>query len=111
VTVRTQPSGQTCAVSGGTGTVAAADVTSVVVTCTTTPPVTFSVGGTTSGLSGAVVLQNNGGDNLSVTTNGAFAFATKLASGSAYSVTVLTQPSGQTCTVSGGTGTVASAHV
>src|SRR5207253_6507664 len=58
-----------------------------------------------------VVLQDNGGDNLSVAANGSFTFATKLASGSAYSVTVLTQPSGQTCAVTAGTGTIASANV
>ena len=111
VTVKTQPSGQTCAVSGGTGTVGSANVTSVGVTCTTTPPTTYSVGGTVSGLTGTAVLQDNGGDNLSVTANGSFAFATKLTSGSAYSVTVLTQPTGQTCTVGGGTGTVGSANI
>jgi len=72
---------------------------------------TYSVGGTVSGLTGTVVLQDNGGDNLSVTANGSFTFATKLATGAAYAVTVLTQPTGQTCTVSGGTGTVASANV
>src|SRR6202012_5036724 len=71
---------------------------------------TYSVGGTVSGLTGTVVLQDNGADNLSVTANGTFTFPTKLVSGSAYSVTVLTQPSGQTCTVSGGTGTVGSAN-
>ena len=75
----------------------------------TTP--TYSVGGTVSGLSGTVVLQDNGGDNLSVTANGSFTFPTQLASGAAYAVTVKTQPSGQTCTVSGGSGTVASANV
>jgi len=75
----------------------------------TTPA--YSVGGTVSGLTGTVVLRDNGGDNLPVAANGSFAFATKLTSGSAYSVTVLTQPSGQTCTVSGGTGTVGSANV
>jgi hypothetical protein len=111
VTVKTQPSGQTCAVSGGTGTVASANVTSVAVTCTTTPPVTYSVGGTVSGLTGTVALQDNGGDNLSVTANGSFTFPTLLASGSAYSVAVLTQPTGQTCTVGGGSGTVGSANV
>ena len=64
----------------------------------------FTVGGTVSGLSGTVVLQDNGGDNLSVTANGSFTFATKVASGSAYSVTVKTNPSGQTCTVTSGSG-------
>ena len=39
----------------------------------------YSVGGTVSGLSGTVVLQDNGGDNLSVSANGSFTFATSLA--------------------------------
>ena len=74
-------------------------------------PTTYSIGGTVSGLSGTVVLQDNGGDDLSVSGNGAFTFATKLPSGAAYNVTVKTSPSGQTCTVGGGSGTVASANV
>ena len=108
VTVKTNPSGQSCSVSGGSGTVASANVTSVAVTCTTS---TYSVGGSVSGLSGSVVLQDNGGDDLTVSGNGAFTFATAVATGVAYNVTVKTNPSGQTCTVSGGSGTVASANV
>jgi hypothetical protein len=72
---------------------------------------TYTVGGNVSGLSGTVVLQDNGGDNLSLTANGAFTFATALAGGTAYAVTVKTNPSGQTCTVSNGTGTIASANI
>ena len=110
VTVKTNPSGQTCSVSNGSGTVGSANVTNVSVACTTTP--TYSVGGSVSGLSsGSVVLQDNGGDDLSVSANGPFTFATKLASGAAYAVTVKTNPSGQTCSVSNGSGTVGSANV
>src|SRR5262249_10165965 len=72
---------------------------------------TYTVGGTVSGLSGTVVLQDNAGDDLSVTANGSFTFATALASGAAYAVTVKTNPSGQSCTVSSGSGTVGSANV
>ena len=108
VTVKTNPSGQTCSVSSGTGTVGSANVTNVAVTCATN---TYSVGGSVSGLSGTVVLQDNGGDALSVSSNGAFTFATKLATGAGYNVTVKTNPSGQTCSVSSGTGTVGSANV
>src|SRR5690242_965725 len=71
----------------------------------------FTVGGTVSGLSGTVVLQDNGGDNLSVTANGSYTFATTGTSGAAYSVTVKTNPSGQTCTVTNGSGTIGSANV
>ncbi len=108
VTVKTQPTGpaQTCVVTSGTGT-ANANVTSVVVTCTTSV-VNYTIGGTVSGLSGSgLVLQNNGGDNLAISANGSFTFATAIAAGSTYSVTVKTQPSNpaQTCTVAGGSGT------
>jgi len=71
----------------------------------------FTVGGTISGLSGTVVLQNNAGDNLSLSADGPFTFATALADGSTYAVTVLAQPPGQTCTVANGNGTIAGAGV
>ena len=110
VTVKTNPSGQACTVSTGSGTVGSANVTNVAVTCSTIA--SYSVGGTVSGLSsGTVVLQDNGGDDLSVAANGPFTFATPVASGAAYSVTVKTNPSGQACTVSSGSGTVGSANV
>jgi predicted transcriptional regulator len=108
VTVLTQPTGQTCTVSSGSGTVNSANVTAVAVTCTDIP---YTVGGTASGLTGTVVLQNNAGDDLSVSTNGSFTFATSLTHGDAYAVTVLTQPAGQTCTVSSGSGTVSGANI
>ena len=58
-----------------------------------------------------MVLQDNGGDDLSVSASGAFTFGTGLTSGSAYSVTVKTNPAGQTCSVANGSGTVGSAGV
>jgi hypothetical protein len=107
VTVKTQPSNpaQTCSVGNAAG-VANANVTNVNVTCST---VTYTIGGTLSGLtSSTLVLQDNGGDNLSLTTNGTFTFATALAAGSSYNVTIKTQPSSQTCSVAKGSGTVSS---
>ncbi|MEM7179717.1 MAG: hypothetical protein AAF518_02310, partial [Spirochaetota bacterium] len=82
-------------------------------TASTTTTTTYSVGGTIKGLGGTVVLQNNGGDNLTLSSEGNFSFPTSLADGSAYSVTVLTQPStpSQTCTVTSGTGTITTANV
>jgi hypothetical protein len=89
----------------------AAAVTNVAVTCGAVP--TYTIGGTVSGLGTgkSVVLQNNGGGNLTLSANAPFTFATALTSGSAYAVTVLTQPVGQACTVASGTGTVAAANV
>jgi hypothetical protein len=106
VTVLTPPSGQSCVVTNGSGTIAA-NVTNVAVTCSSSPPATFTVGGSVSGLSGTVVLQNNGGDNRAVSANGAFTFATGIARGGTYRVTVLTPPSGQSCVVANGSGTIA----
>jgi hypothetical protein len=65
---------------------------------------TYTVGGSVAGLSGTLGLQNNGRDTLSVTVNGPFTFSTALEDGSAYSVTVSSQPTGQTCVVTGGSG-------
>src|SRR2546425_6755184 len=75
------------------------------------PASSFAIGGTTSGLSGTVVLQNNGGDNLSISVNGGFTFAAALTNSSPYAVTVLAQPAGQTCTVANGVGTLAGANI
>jgi Fe-S cluster biogenesis protein NfuA len=101
VTVKTQPSGQTCSVSSGSGT-ATANVTNVAVSCSAN---TYTIGGSVSGLSGSVVLQNNLGNDLTVSANGSFTFTTAISHGGAYAVTVKTQPSGQTCSVSSGSGT------
>jgi hypothetical protein len=74
---------------------------------------TYTVGGAVSGLGAdqLLVLQNNGGDNLSVNSNGAFTFASQIASGSAYAVTVLTQPTGKSCVVTAGSGTIPANNV
>ena len=40
-----------------------------------------------------IILQNNGGDDLSVTDNGSYNFAAALDDESNYNVTILSQPS------------------
>jgi hypothetical protein len=68
----------------------------------------FTVGGTISGLglASSVILQNNSADDLTVTADGTFTFATSLTPGWSYNGTVKTQPAAKTCTVTNGTGTV-----
>lgn len=82
-------------------------------TTTPPPPSTYTIGGNVTGLASgqSVTLQDNGGDNLVVTANGPFTFSTALATGARYDVTISLQPSGQTCTVNNGSGTVASSNV
>jgi len=113
VTVKTQPTNawQTCTVSGGSGTVAAANITGVVVTCVTN---TYSVGGAISGLAGVgLVLQDNATDDIGAGASSAFTFPTKIASGKAYAVTVKSQPTSpsQTCTPTTASGTITNAAV
>ncbi|MDP1827899.1 MAG: hypothetical protein Q8L48_31790 [Archangium sp.] len=99
VSITAQPFNGTCTLMNGTGT-ATADVT-LQVTCT---PL-FSIGGTVAGLAAgqSVTLLNNGGDAVSVSADGAFAFPTRIAG--AYAVTIQTQPGGQSCTLANETGT------
>lgn len=108
VTVLTQPATQTCTVTNSSGTAGSTNITDVQVTCSTNA---YTVGVTVSGLSGTVVLQNNGADNLSINSDGAFIFSTFVAEGASYNVTVLTQPATQTCTVTNASGTIAGANV
>jgi hypothetical protein len=109
VSVLTQPANptQTCTIANGSGT-ATANVTNVTVNC---PAATYSVGGVVVGLEGktptppnqvnlpltdnSFALQDNTGDNLIVTQNGPFTFATPVALNGAYDATVFTAPSTQ----------------
>jgi len=80
-------------------------------------PSVCSVGGTVSGYgsSSALVLETNtqsiAMQQQAITGNGPFAFSQLLISGDTYNVTVVTQPTGQTCTVTNGSGTIAAANV
>jgi hypothetical protein len=73
----------------------------------------YTIGGTVTGLDSgtSVTLQNNAGDNTTVSADGSFAFPTGLAYTSSYAVTVLTQPTGRTCFVVNGAGTVPTTNV
>jgi len=97
VTILTQPEGETCSVANGAGNVNSENVTNIAVTCANNG---FSVGGSISGLSGVLVLENNGGDELALASDGDFTFQNLVAEGSSYQVTVKVQPENQTCGVS-----------
>jgi formylglycine-generating enzyme required for sulfatase activity len=113
VTVFSEPSSpnQTCSVSNGSGTISGANVSNILIICST---INYKIGGTITGLSGDVlVLQNMGSDNLDIYTEGEFTFSTSVPDLSDYNVTVLTQPSipNQTCTVSSGNGKVSGSDI
>jgi hypothetical protein len=71
----------------------------------------YTIGGTVSGLSGTLVLQNNGGDDLTVSADGAFTFAASVRYGSTYDVTIYSRSVIQTCVVNAGSGTVPDQNV
>jgi hypothetical protein len=72
---------------------------------------TYTVGVSISGATGELTLQNNIADDLLVPGIGDFVFGTELADTASYAVTVSTQPAGQMCSVSNGTGAISSADV
>jgi hypothetical protein len=70
------------------------------------PAEPVSVAGLVSGLfNGGVVLQLNGGFDVTVAEDGGFSFEDELLEADAFEVTVLTAPAGQSCEVVGGMGT------
>src|SRR6266478_4965298 len=70
----------------------------------------FSISGVVTGLtsgSTGLVLQDNAGDDLTISGNGTFTFKTAIVNGKGYNVSISTPPSNppQTCTVASGSGT------
>jgi hypothetical protein len=107
VTVSSQPVAKTCVVGGNSGTAATTDIMSIYVTCTGGGVVTYTVGGTITGLTGTgLVLKNlvnaitgdfSNPNPLAIS----YSFPTTLPTGATYSVSVFSQPTNpsQNCTV------------
>lgn len=109
VSVQLQPDAVTCTVTGGSGVVGTANVTDIQVECASAA---FTVGGTISGLTGNGLVLANGTDTTSPAAGAtSFTFPTKLASAATFTVSVFTQPAGQTCAVSNGTGVILTSSV
>ena len=99
VSVKLQPNTQTCTASNASGTTSQ-NISNITIACTSS---SYNISGTVSGLTGSVVLQNNGAEDLTV-SNGSFSFTNKINKGSAYNVTVKTQPSPFTCSAASNRG-------
>jgi len=109
VSVWAQPTGpsQTCTVGQGGGIVGQGDVTGITVLCADKTTATDTIGGIAIGVVGSgLTLQDNGGDALAVSAGGTFTFATGLAPGAGYNVTVASPPVNpyQDCVVQNGSG-------
>jgi hypothetical protein len=71
----------------------------------------YTVGGKISGLAGSIILQNNKGEDLTRTTNGEFTFTSAFENGASYSVEIVNPPSGQSCEITGGSGTISGSSI
>lgn len=110
VTIASQPANQTCTVNNGTGGNVTANVSHIAVVCSAT---TYTISGTVTGLlqGQQVTLSNNSADPTTVNANGGFSFATPVATGGNYAVSVGTEPVVQNCAVTDGSGNAVSANI
>ena len=102
-----------CAVLNGQGTTGASDIASIAVACAVNINPAHTIGGTVSGLSGTLVLEDNGRDDLTVTADGLFKFPLAIPSGSVYSVTTksATGAQSQACVFTNASGIVGNSDV
>ena len=115
VTIGAQPTNpaQTCTVSNGAGQIAGSNVTNVAIVCVANASA-FAVRGVVAGLTGSgLVLRNNGGDDLAIAGDGEFSFATAVATGASYSVSVAAPPANpsQTCSIQNASGVMGGVDV
>ena len=104
VTVQTQPTGETCSVAGGSGTIQSANSANVVVTCSNQA---YSLEGSISGLNGSGLVLANGTDTLAVNSGAtSFTMPGPVAYTSSYAITIQTQPQGLACALGNGAGTM-----
>lgn len=117
VSVQSSPTGMSCSVSSGSGTIDA-NVTNVSVSCTTQ---SYTLGGTvtingpngvTLSDQGLVLTNSSNGDAYTFSSNAAsFTMSKSVAYGGAYALAVTTQPTGLSCSVTNGAGTVPANNV
>jgi hypothetical protein len=125
ITVQTNPAHMTCVVLGGSGSAGHTVSIQAQVNCVQN---TYALGGQFTGLTadaagaartltllngtagGSVTISSANASNTTTGT-GDFAFGTPVADGQAYGVTIVTQPTGLTCTLANGAGVMRDATV
>ncbi len=123
VTVKSSPAQAVCTASSNTGRTANFDINSVLISCITN---SYDVGGSIVGLKADGLVLINGPDrkvipanatsftmtNVTTDATGKVTATTgKVGFNAPYGITVLTQPTGQTCTVANGTATMGAGAV
>ena len=114
VTVKTQPTGAKCEATKNTGKANVYTAYYVAITCVTNP---YKLGGVVNGLqpnsANQVLILANGADTVSISpaANAApvnFVFAGTVGDGMPYGITVISQPTAQTCSLTAPTGSMGS---
>ena len=102
-----------CVVLNGKGTTADSDIANIAVACTVNISATHTIGGTVTGVSGTLVLEDNGRDDLTITADGPFKFPLAIPSGGSYNVTTKSANGAQSqaCTFTNATGMVADSDI
>lgn len=107
-TIAIQPANQFCSIANGLGIINGNNISNIDISCSNT----YTVGGTVTGLTGgSLVLKLNNTITKIVAGNGTFSFATGLTTGTTYNVGIGIQPTGQTCSVTGGSGIMGNTNV
>lgn len=106
VAVSSNPEGQTCTVSNGSGIITSNSITNVAISCQRTPG---QLSGTVSGLTTSGLKLTNGAEEISISSGATtFSFSTRILTGDSYSVSVTGQPTGKTCSVANASGNMSS---
>jgi hypothetical protein len=109
VSIASQPIGLTCSISNASGTMSSSGITNVSVNCS---PISYSVGGSISGLNASGLILQNGSDTLSIGSgSNSFTLPTALAYGGNYSISIASQPSGESCSVANSNGTIVGSNI
>jgi hypothetical protein len=112
ITVAGQPIGQTCTINNGQGTATSTTAITVNVICSNnTFPINVTISGLTSGNTVTLINNGNFGQAFIESTESTYNNAFAVAAGSNYNVTIVNQPSTQTCTVNNGQGIMINAQV
>ncbi len=107
ILVKKNPDGQVCTPSNNKGRANYYSYTQTIITCTTD---LYTLSGTVSGVKNTGLVLANGSITVSVSPGATtFTFGKTVPNQLSYGVTVLSQPTGQTCTVQNGAGTMPTA--
>jgi hypothetical protein len=108
ITVKTQPTGLSCSLQGGSGIVLNDKRSDIQVICTSTP---YSLSGNIAGLTGTGLVLTNGADSQTVPANTTGFLLAPVADGSIYKVVAQSSPPGLQCWVAQGSGTIHASSV